>query len=159
MNPGRFYVPPYIGMGNNMISNGIRATGPMIRMANNTSRGMGFFSKITNSIRSVNWGGLLNNANKTLNVVNQTIPLVRQAGPMVNNMKSMLRIAKAFGNETNSNRFNYKYNGQALNSNNRNNNGNNNNDNSNLNTVDIENSYNLTKKEDIINDNSPNFFV
>ena len=159
MNPGRFYIPPYMGIGNNIISNGIRATGPMIRMANNTSRGMGIFSKITSGIRSVNWGGLLNNANKTLNVVNQTIPLVRQAGPMVNNMKNMLRIAKAFGNETNNNRFNNKYNKQQLNVNNSYNNSNNNSsDNSNLNNIDTEKSYNLTK-EDITNDNLPNFFV
>lgn len=58
-------------------------------------------SGILSSIKSINWGGLLNNANKTLNVVNQTIPLVRQAGPMINNMKSMIKLASAFKNETN----------------------------------------------------------
>ena len=100
MNPGRFYMPQYIGIGNNMLRNGMRMPVPMAKITNSVSRGTGLFSKITSGIRSVNWGGLLNNANKTLNVVNQTIPLVRQAGPMVNNMKSMLRIAKAFGNET-----------------------------------------------------------
>lgn len=100
MNPGRFYMPQYIGIGNNMLRNGMQMAVPMAKITNSVPRGVGLFSKITNGIRSVNWGGLLNNANKTLNVVNQTIPLVRQAGPMVNNMKSMLRIAKAFGNET-----------------------------------------------------------
>lgn len=63
---------------------------------------MGLLGRIGNSIKRFNWGNLLTNANKTLNVVNQTIPLVRQAGPMFNNMKSMFKLARAFGNETNS---------------------------------------------------------
>lgn len=62
----------------------------------NPARSGGIFS----SLKSINWGGLLNNANKTLNVVNQTIPLVRQAGPMINNMKSMIKLASAFKDET-----------------------------------------------------------
>ena len=95
MNTGRFYIPNYMGMRSIPISN------PMLGSIGAVPRKIGFFNKITNGIRSVNWSGLLTNANKTLDVVNQTIPLVRQAGPMVNNMKSMLRIAKVFGNETN----------------------------------------------------------
>ena len=95
MNPGRFYMPNYIGIRNIPVSNS------MLGIANSGYKGVGIFSKITNGIRSVNWGGFLTNANKTLNVVNQAIPLVRQAGPMFNNMKSMLKIAKAFGSETN----------------------------------------------------------
>ena len=91
MNPGRFFIP---------------SIGPNIRTIFRssylpTSGGFGLFGRITNSLKAFNWGGLLNGANKTLNVVNQTIPLVRQAGPMFNNMKSMLRIARAFGSETN----------------------------------------------------------
>ena len=62
----------------------------------NPARGRGIIS----SLKSINWGGLLNNANKTLNVVNQTIPLVRQVGPMLNNMKSMIKLASAFKDET-----------------------------------------------------------
>ena len=143
MNPGRFYIPPYMGIGNNMISNGIRATGPMIRMANNTSRGMGIFSKITSGIRSVNWGGLLNNANKTLNVVNQTIPLVRQVGPMVNNMKSMLRVARAFGNET------------IVNKNNNNIANNISNNESSI----INSSNQIEQKKEVIDNNTLNFFI
>lgn len=79
MYPQRFIIPNYM-------------TYPM--------RSPGLFSRIFGGIKGFNWQGLLTNANKTLNVVNQTIPLVRQAGPMFNNMKSMLRLAKAFGNET-----------------------------------------------------------
>ena len=100
MNPSRFFVPR---IGTNI--------GPMMMsryMPMHNS--VGLFGKITNSLRTINWSGLLNGANKTLNVVNQSIPLVRQAGPMFNNMKSMLRLAKMFGNETTSkkNVTNYK---------------------------------------------------
>ena len=92
MNPGRFYMPR-IGSG----------FSPMMGTNYLTTRGnVGLFSRITSSLRAINWSGLLSGANKTLNVVNQTIPLVRQAGPMLNNMKSMLRIARVFGSETNS---------------------------------------------------------
>ena len=91
MNPSRFFMPRMMGS----------AMRPMINSSFLPIRGnMGLFSKITNSLRAFNWSGLLNGANKTLNVVNQTIPLVRQAGPMLNNMKSIIRVAKAFGNET-----------------------------------------------------------
>ena len=55
---------------------------------------------ILSTFKNINWGNLLNNASKTLNVVNQTIPLVRQAGPMLNNMKSMIKLATAFKDET-----------------------------------------------------------
>lgn len=158
MNPGRFYIPGYMGMRGSSIS------APLMRMANATpvtgmlnsaSRSGGIFSRITNGIRAVNWGNLLNNANKTLNVVNQAIPLVRQAGPMVNNMKSMLRIAKAFGSETtskNTNRLSNRMNSNNITNSDRNNNFN-----------DISNSYttekSMKKEKEVQNDNIPNFFV
>lgn len=137
MNPGRFYMPNYLGArASSMMS-------PMMGLSNITPRGMGFFSRITNGIRSVNWGTLLNNANKTLNVVNQTIPLVRQAGPMFNNMKSMLRIAKAFGSETNT----------------KNANNNTNYDKSNTPNNKSYNNIVLANEKEVISDNTPNFFV
>ena len=64
---------------------------------------LGIFSRLSNSMRAikgVNWGSLITNTSKTLNVVNQAIPLVRQVGPMMNNMRSMLRIASIFKDET-----------------------------------------------------------
>ena len=64
------------------------------------SRGLGGLSGKAGLFRSVNWGGLLNNASKALGVVNQAVPLVKQAGPMVNNMKSMLKLASMFKDET-----------------------------------------------------------
>lgn len=140
MNPERFFMPNYMGIRNIPISRNY--TG----LINSASRGTGLFSRIANGIRSVNWGGLLNNANKTLNVVNQAIPLVRQAGPMVNNFKSMMKIARAFGSETNVNRGNIN--------NNYNTTLNNVNNNSNLITNDE-----IIQKKEIQNDNAPNFFV
>ena len=71
--------------------------------AKGASKGLGLFGRLGNSfsaIKNVNWGGLITNTSKTLNVVNQAIPLVRQVGPMVNNMKSMLRVASIFKDET-----------------------------------------------------------
>ena len=144
MNPGRFYMPGYIGM------RGIPMSNSMLWSANSVPKGIGLFGKITNGIRSVNWSGLLTNANKTLNVVNQAIPLVRQAGPMVNNMKSMLRVARAFGTETNTSNNKKLYN----NHNNILNNNFNSNSVYNNNTNDISN-----KKKEKQNNSIPNFFV
>ena len=55
-------------------------------------------------IKSINWGGLINNTSKTLGIINQTIPLVKQVGPVVNNMKSMIRVASLFKDETDINK-------------------------------------------------------
>lgn len=152
MNPGRFYMPR---IGTNF--------SPMMGASYLTTRGnIGLFSRITSSLRSFNWSGFLNGANKTLNVINQSIPLVRQAGPMLNNMKSMLRIARAFGSETN-NRTNFNTNV------NNNTNFKNNNVNSNIsdytktinNTVRNNNETPLrnTIANEMNDDSYPNFFV
>lgn len=95
MNPGRYFMP---GMGGMMGVN----TAPMMAMSLPMTRNIGLFGRLGNSLKSFNWGNLLNGANKTLNVVNQTIPLIRQTKPMINNVKSMFRLAKAFGSETDS---------------------------------------------------------
>ena len=143
MNPGRFYMPGYMGMRNLPLSSS------MLGMANTAPRSAGLFSRITSGIRSINWGGLLNNANKTLNVVNQAIPLVRQAGPMFSNMRSMLRIAKAFGSETNGiNNINARNNVRNVN-----NNVNNNRNNS------VQSNENVSTKKEEVDDNSLSFFV
>lgn len=161
MNPNRFFMPGYMGMANNAITSPMmRMTNnaiinPMIRMAGATTRGMGLFSRITNSIRSINWGSLLNNANKTLDVVNQAIPLVRQAGPMVSNMRSMLRIAKAFGSETTDTRTSNNRNISSNLANNINSNSNNNV----VNNVINSDTEDLVQKKEELNSNSPNFFV
>lgn len=63
------------------------------------SRGGGLFA----GTRSINFAGLLSNASKALGVVNQAIPIVKEVGPMVGNMRSMLKIASIFKDETDSN--------------------------------------------------------
>ena len=67
------------------------------------AKGAGLIRSLGNGIaglRSINWSGLINGTSKTLGVINQTIPLVKQVGPVMNNMKSMLRVASAFKDET-----------------------------------------------------------
>lgn len=100
MNPGRYFIPN-MGMGMQM--------GPMMNGMAPMTRGVGLFGRIGNTLKSINFGGLLSGANKTLNVVNQTIPLIKQAKPMINNMRSMVKLAKAFGSETVSRRGNQSY--------------------------------------------------
>lgn len=46
--------------------------------------------------KSINWGSLLNNTQKTLNIVNQAIPIVYQIKPIVNNARTMLKVANEF---------------------------------------------------------------
>lgn len=47
-----------------------------------------------------NFTSLLNGASKTLGVVKDAIPVVKEVGPMMNNMRSMLKIASVFKDET-----------------------------------------------------------
>ena len=84
MNPSRYFMP-------NMVIN------PMMQ----NSYGLSSLSRMIQGIKSFNWGKLLSGANKTLNVVNQTILLMKQATPMIGNVKKMVKLARAFGNETN----------------------------------------------------------
>lgn len=144
MNPGRYFIPN-MGMGMQM--------GPMMNGMAPMTRGVGLFGRIGNTLKSINFSGLLSGANKTLNVVNQTIPLIRQAKPMVNNMKSMFKLAKAFGSETVSRNGNQNYNA----------NGNSNtkisaNNKKNENVEDNSNSDTFNSVHDS-NNNYPNFFI
>ena len=146
MNPGRIYMPGYVGVRSTPLSNS------MLGIINQSPKGIGIFGKLTNGFRSVNWSGLLTNANKTLNVVNQAIPLVRQAGPMVNNMKSILKVAKAFGSETTFNNNHHKYNNNnKCNIVKKTNNFNN--------YINIEKDKDLNTKKEAPNINAPCFFI
>lgn len=83
------------------------ASAPFLNGTNTVGKGLGLMKRLGTSLstfRSINWTGLINNASKTLGVVNQTIPLVKQVGPMVNNMKSMIKVASLFKDETDQNR-------------------------------------------------------
>ena len=83
------------------------ASVPFMSGTATAGKGLGLMRRLgagLSSFRSINWTGLINNASKTLGVVNQAIPLVRQVGPMVNNMKSMIKVASLFKDETDQNR-------------------------------------------------------
>lgn len=127
MNPGR-YMLPNMGMNFGM--------SPIMGANYIMPRNIGLFGRIANSIRSFNWSGLLNGANKTLNIVNQTIPLIRQAGPMFNNVRSMIHLARAFGNETSRNKLITK------------------NDKNNFINTNV-----VPQKKEVFDDNYPNFFI
>ena len=62
----------------------------------------GLFSRFSNGIKHINWNNLLNNTSRTLGVINQAIPIVKQTAPMLNNMRSLMRVASAFKDETKS---------------------------------------------------------
>ena len=134
------------------LNNAVSATG----MA---SRGGGLFSKLGGALgafKSFNWGGLINNTSKTLGIINQTIPLVRQVGPMFGNMKSMLRVASLFKDETDTNFNSNNSSSKIQGVNNRQNN---------FNTSEVaSNGIDKKKEETSINyinviDESPTFFI
>lgn len=132
MNPGRYILP---NMGMNF------GTYPMMGARYMAPRSIGLFGRIANSIRSFNWSGLLNGANRTLSVVNQTIPLIRQAKPMFNNVKSMIHLARAFGSETSKNMSNNSVTRSSYAN------------------IDNKNVTNTVQKKEVVNDNYPNFFI
>lgn len=150
MNPGRYFIPN-------------TAINPMMVKRGYGIANSNLFGKLTQGLRSFNWGKFLSGANKTLNVVNQTVPLIRQAGPMVNNMKNMFHLAKVFRNETNKQSVNKMINNYSS-SNNSNYSGNsdiNNYSNSNYHNNLTDNETNLSSKK--INENleyqMPTFFL
>lgn len=154
MGPSMMRGPMIGGMGRSMAGIGSTINGARggTNIAN-AGRGLGILGKLGNSMKSIkaiNWGGLINNTSKTLNVVNQAIPLVRQVGPMMNNMKSMLRIASIFKDETdvrpviNNTKVSNKPNTKPVNNTN--------------NSIDIKKEI-KQKEEYISNDNSPTFFI
>lgn len=99
-----FFIPGYNPMMMNPnLMRGIPTAANALANTTRTASTGGLFSKLGSSlsgIKAINWGGLINNTSKTLGIINQTIPLVRQVGPMVTNMKSMLRVASLFKDET-----------------------------------------------------------
>ena len=154
-----YFIPRYMNFYPNMIRGGIsnNAINYAKFATHGAKDGFGLFSKIGNgiqAIKKINWGGLINNTSKTLNVVNQAIPLVRQVGPMVNNVKSMVRVASIFKDETDMKSSKKVINNSvALNKSNS--------DYNNVNTtLNKHNNSNIQRKEeDYQNDNSPTFFI
>lgn len=90
-------VPPMTG---NMM-------GPMMGVPLRSAGGGGLRSLLGLGSRAASTGtsgfnftSLLNGASKTLGVVKDAIPVVKEVGPMMNNMRSMLKIASVFKDET-----------------------------------------------------------
>ena len=100
-----YYFPNYMMNIPNTIPpiNTIRGISNISRLGQGNN--IGLLSRLSNSlgfIRNINWGNLINNTSRTLGVINQTIPLVKQATPMVRNMKSIIKLASVFKDETDS---------------------------------------------------------
>ena len=90
-----FYIPRYYG---NVMPFMMRGA-----MGGNSAIRGGLFSRIASSlgnIKNFNWSGLINNTSKTLGIINQTIPIVKQVKPVINNVRSMMKIASIFKDET-----------------------------------------------------------
>ena len=67
-------------------------------------------------IHKINWNSMLNNVSRTLGVVRDAIPVVKEVGPMINNMKSMIKIASVFKDETETKKTSNNQNNQKENS-------------------------------------------
>lgn len=73
----------------------------MMRGAGNTAiRNPGLLSNLFNGIKSMNWGGLLTNTQKTLGIVNQAIPVYHQVKPLYNNVKTAVRVFRAVNKDS-----------------------------------------------------------
>lgn len=68
-------------------------------MMSGTSR-VGLFSKGLSTLKSINWGSLLEGTQKTLGVINQAIPVVYQIKPIVNNARTIFKIAGSMREDT-----------------------------------------------------------
>jgi len=114
-------------------------------LARNTR--MGLFGRLANSfgfIRNINWSNLINNTSKTLGVINQTIPLVKQAGPMVRNVKSVLKLASVFKDETDPQKKEFNKEKSTIKSTNK---------------ETISNTTNKSKENNYTTSNQPTFFI
>ena len=54
------------------------------------------FGAIRGSLRSINFGNIINGTQRTLNLINQAIPLVKQVSPVVKNAKTMFKVMNEF---------------------------------------------------------------
>lgn len=61
---------------------------------------IGLLSKGLNTLKSINWGSLLEGTQKTLGVINQAIPVVYQIKPIVNNARTIFKIAGSMREDT-----------------------------------------------------------
>ena len=88
-------VPPMTGnMMGPMMGAPLRSGGGGLRSL------LGLGGRAATGTSGFNFTSLLNGASKTLGVVKDAIPVVKEVGPMMNNMRSMLKIASVFKDET-----------------------------------------------------------
>ena len=76
-----------------------RGMGMGLRGASTLGRTGGILS----TFRNINYGGILNNVSRTLGVVKDAIPIVKEVRPMIGNIRSIVKIASAFKDETDTN--------------------------------------------------------
>ena len=91
-NPYNFY--PYMNVNNLGAANLGRGA-----LAGGVLRGAR--PSLFNSIRSIKWGSILTNTQKTLNVINQAIPVYYQIKPIASNLRSFGKIMSAFNSQDN----------------------------------------------------------
>lgn len=60
-------------------------------------------SGLLRSLRAINWGTFLGNAQKTLGVINQAIPIVYQVRPILGNARTIFKIANGLRSTSNTN--------------------------------------------------------
>ena len=120
-------------MPNNMMYNPYTTSPGITRSLFNT----GTVRSLFHGIHNINWNNMLNNVSRTLGVMRDAIPVVKEVGPMINNMRSMIKIASVFKDETDT-----KKNTNNINNNKK------------------ENSTNSTTSYNTYNyNNEPNFFL
>lgn len=69
---------------------------PLVQAATTPARTGGILSSLFRGGRSINWGNILNNTQRTLNLINQGIPLVKQVSPVMKNARTMFRVMNEF---------------------------------------------------------------
>ena len=111
-----------------------RGMGMGLRGASTLGRTGGILS----SFRNINFGGILNNVSRTLGVVKDAIPIVKEVRPMIGNMRSIIKIASAFKDETDTSTKK---------------------ENTNTTSVSSSNSTNNSSTNTSYNSNEPNFFL
>ena len=128
---GNNYIRPFI-MPNMGYAPMARGMGMGLRGASALGRTGGILS----SFRNINFGGILNNVSRTLGVVKDAIPIVKEVRPMIGNMRSIVKIASAFKDETD---INIKK--------------------ENVQNTSSSNSTNISSTNTSYNNNEPNFFL
>lgn len=139
-------IPTMMGMrGPGLMGNSSMLTPPRSGGLLSSLFGRNTAGNLLNGTRTFNFGNLLTNTSKALGVVKDAIPIVKEVGPMMGNMRSILKLASVFKDETDTNTSSISNN-----------------------TIDSSNNITNTKENDTrttsttiteTNNNEPNFFL